>query len=69
MDAVRTAEPETIHLAEGDRAFNYYDRKPGVIGKIDDTGWFHFRQDDGTVKVLNGERICSTHYAEGRGWL
>jgi len=46
-------------LAEGDRAFNYYDRKWGHIGPdIDSEGWFTFDHDDGTHAILNGDRIA-----------
>ena len=44
---------------EGDRAFNYYDGKWGVIGRIDDSGWFDFRHDDGSRTLLNGARIAN----------
>jgi hypothetical protein len=47
------------HVVEGARVFNYYDRKWGHIvkGSMDDSGWFRVQHEDGTVKVLNGERI------------
>jgi len=57
-------------LRSGDRAFNYYDHKAGVIGvDIDDDGWFTFIEDDGHKTTLNGERICSIEYATRRRWI
>jgi hypothetical protein len=48
-------------LKEGDRAFNYYDCKWGVIGELSRStdGWFDFKHDDGTRAFLNGERISA----------
>jgi len=44
----------------GDRVYNYYDCKWGVIvEEPDNEGWFDVKHDDGTTKCLNGERICS----------
>lgn len=58
-DSIKTADGKTVGL--GDRVFNYYDRKWGVIatmpGQYDD-GWFDLKQDDGTTALLNGERIA-----------
>lgn len=46
-------------VAQGDRVFNYYDRKWGVIAEAPDReGWFHVLQDDGSQALLNGERIA-----------
>jgi hypothetical protein len=33
-DSITTADG--VRLAAGDRAFNYYDMKPGVVGRIDE---------------------------------
>lgn len=64
---VITEDGATLH--PGDRAFNYYDMKAGTIGDdLDDSGWFTFVHDDGTDAVLNGARICTTAYAERKGW-
>lgn len=60
-------------LSVGDRAYNYYDMKPGTIGNLDtwrnmpDT-WFDFNHDDGTTSLLNGSRICSTVFAQRRNF-
>jgi hypothetical protein len=55
---------------QGDRVFNYYDRKLGeIISPPDSAGWFDVRQDDGTTAYLNGERICTIEYAMRRGWI
>jgi hypothetical protein len=61
-----------VALFEGDRAYNYYDRKPGKIGRFAGNmpdPWFEFNHDDGTTSVLNGQRICSIQYAQLRGWI
>lgn len=42
---------------EGDRLYNYYDCKWGVVGEIDRQGWFTFRHDDGTSATLNSVRV------------
>jgi hypothetical protein len=57
-------------LKEGDRAYDYYNMKPGKIGKLDSlqSGWFDFYHDDGTRCFLNGQRICSVEYAKRRGF-
>lgn len=72
--------PETEHrkvrtedgklLFSGDRAFNYYDMLPGVIGPIDSEGWFDFKHDARTSSAtLNGERICTIEFAQAQGWM
>lgn len=63
-----TTEDGAIMLV-GARAFNYYDRKPGKITMLDADGWFDFEHDDGTVKSLNGERICTLAFAQRKGWV
>jgi hypothetical protein len=59
-------------LELGARAYNYYDMKPGTIGKLANTGdpdpWFNFDHDDGTHALLNGARICTIDYARRRGF-
>jgi len=59
-----------VTVREGDRAYNYYDMKPGVIGKQDGSfpKWFEFNHDDGTTTNLNGQRICTIEYARQRGF-
>jgi len=60
-----------VEVKVGDRAYDYYSMKPGTIerhaGNLPDP-WFDFRHDDGTLTVLNGQRICSMRYAERRGF-
>lgn len=55
---------------EGDRVYNYYDMKPGVIGRSTFDGtWFTFTPDDGSQRnVLNGARVCTIEYAKRRGF-
>ena len=57
-------------LQQGDRAYNYYDMKPGMIEDLNpaDRGWFKFLHDDGTTAFLNGQRICSLTFAARRGF-
>ena len=61
-----------VEVSEGDRVYNYYDMKPGVIVegtvRLMPDAWFDVRHDDGTTSVLNGERICSLEYAKRRGF-
>lgn len=57
-----------VEVRAGDRAYNYYDMQPGVIGRDNGNGWFDFQQDDGRIKTLNGERVCSLEYAKRRGF-
>jgi hypothetical protein len=60
-----------VTLKEGDRAYNYYDMKPGKIGKFSGNvpdPWFDFDHDDGTRALLNGQRICSVEFAKRRGF-
>lgn len=63
----RTEDRQTV--TEGDRAFNYYDRKAGFVGPDAGDGWFDFLQDDGTTVLLNGGRVCSTDFAVLSGWI
>lgn len=57
ITVIRTADGHELKI--GDKAFNYYDCKWGVIERIDQgNGWFTFRHDDGTSTTLNGERIA-----------
>lgn len=65
---VTTLTADHVVIAEGARAYNYYDRKAGTVGPIEPDGWFDFRHDDGSRALLNGERISSLGYAIGKGW-
>lgn len=60
-----------VTVKDGDRVYDYYSMKPGVIerfvGDMPDP-WFDVRHDDGTVNVLNGQRICSMEFARRRGF-
>ena len=71
MDVVIRTEDGTT-FKEGDRAYNYYDMKPGVIRPNSITmapdAWFDFDHDDGTRALLNGQRICSLAHAKRMGW-
>ncbi len=46
---------------EGDRVFNYYDMKWGVIRNVEagDDPWFDVMHEDGTKAYLNGSRIST----------
>ena len=68
-ETVRTEDG--AELREGDAAYNYYDRKPGRIGRLElgPDAWFTFRHEDGTSAYLDGSRICTVAYARSRGWL
>lgn len=64
---------DDVVLNEGDRAYDYYNMKPGKIGKLNSTvsdpdPWFDFEHDDGTTCLLNGQRICTTEFAVRRGF-
>lgn len=53
----------------GDRVYNYYDMRPGVIeDEAGWDGWFRFRNDDGTTSILDGSRCCSLAFASRRGF-
>ena len=58
---------DDVMVFQGERAYNYYEMKPGVVGKPSFfKEWFEFIHDDGTVTSLNGQRICSVAYARRR---
>lgn len=63
-----TTASDGTTLTAGDKAFNYYDMKPGTVGAIDFDGWFRFTHDDGTSATLNGERVCSLATAAAEPW-
>ena len=58
MDIV-TEDGKTVH--EGDRVYNYYDGKWGVIrvNTLARDGWFDLDQEDGTRAYLDGSRIAT----------
>ena len=68
-DHFTTEDGVTVRV--GDRVYNYYDMKPGridrFVGYMPDA-WFDVAHDDGTVSVLNGQRICSLEFAQRRGF-
>lgn len=70
MNSITTEDGVVVH--EGDRVYNYYDMKPGVIVPNSITmapdAWFDVQHDDGTRTLLNGARICSIEYARKRGF-
>jgi hypothetical protein len=72
MSDVIIITEDNVSLIVGDRAYNYYDMKPGKIGRLANTAdadsWFHFEHDDGTTSLLNGARICSVEFARQRGF-
>lgn len=54
---------------QGDLVFNYYDRYPVTIGRIDTDGWFDtILSDDRRGPSLNPERVCSIATAMEKGW-
>jgi hypothetical protein len=71
-ESVTITTEDGKQLTEGDRAYNYYDMKPGYIKPNSITmlpdAWFDFIHDDGTRAMLNGARICSIEYAKRRGF-
>jgi hypothetical protein len=68
LPSYRTEDGAT--LKQGDRAYDYYGMKPGVIGEPDFgfAGWFTFLHDDGTRDLLNGQRICTMRTARRQGF-
>lgn len=73
MQPVKIRTEDGAELQQGDRAYNYYDMRPGTIGRMntstaDPDPWFDFEHDDGSRSLLNGARICSIAYAIRRGF-
>lgn len=73
MEGHMVRTEDGVRLQVGDRAYNYYDMKPGTIGRIDpgtatdaSGDWFDFHHDDGSRSILNGSRICTIEYARRR---
>lgn len=64
-------EPPTVVLEDGvsatvgDRVFNYYDMRVATIVRIADDGWCDTAEGD----LVNGPRMCSTAFAQSKGWL
>lgn len=67
---IRTEDGKDVK--EGDRVYNYYDMKPGVIVpgtvRMMPDAWFNVEHDNGKRAILNGERICTLEYARKRGF-
>lgn len=71
---IRTEDGVT--LQQGDDAYDYYNMKPGKIGRMasgadgdpPNDPWFDFDHTDGTSCLLNGARICSVEFARRRGF-
>lgn len=64
----RTADQALI--VDGLRVWDY-DWLPGTVcfsaSRIDSTywdGWFTVLRDDGTTKIMNGERLCVSHWSD-----
>ena len=55
-----TTEDNRTPIKLGDRLFNYYDGKWGIVGEeAASDGWFRFDHDDGTYAILNGVRVST----------
>ena len=61
MDKATLLLEDGTYAGLGDRVFNYYDGKWGVIitPPKDYDGWVDVRHDDGTQAFLNGQRMAS----------
>ena len=74
MTCVRTpiTTEDGATVFEGDRVYDYYSMKAGVIVDCSiihaPDVWFDVLHDDGTKTVLNGQRICTMAFARSRGW-
>jgi hypothetical protein len=59
-------------FTDGDRVYDYYSMKPGIIVPGSECMapdlWFDVKHDDGSTVVLNGQRICSLEWARKMGW-
>jgi hypothetical protein len=69
-DVIRTEDGVVVR--PGDRIYDYYSMKPGIIepGSITHAPdvWFDVTHDDGTRTILNGQRICTIAWAKAQGW-
>jgi hypothetical protein len=67
---IRTEDGVIVH--PGDRIYDYYSMKPGMIvtGTLTHAPdlWFDVLHDDGTRCLLNGPRICTIEFARRRGF-
>lgn len=75
MSANTTAKKPTwrtedgVEVTLGDRVYNYYDMRPGVImAAKPSSDWFEFQGEDGSTDILNGQRVCSIDYARRQGF-
>lgn len=63
---------DNVIVHEGDRIYDYYNMKPGVIvvGSVTyaPDAWFDVLHDDGTRSMLNGQRICTILFARLRNF-
>lgn len=54
---VTTADGHTV--TQGARVFDYYGGQWGIVGPVDECGWFDLYREDGSRGgYLNGERVC-----------
>jgi len=68
MEKVTYITEDGAEVSAGDRVYNYYDMQPGIIGRDHGSGWFDFQQDNGRIKSLNGQRVCTLETARRRGF-
>jgi hypothetical protein len=74
------ADGVVVPLAVGQRVYNYYDMKPGTIGKLPTYGqpftggpkgtawWCDVIHDDYSSSLLDGSRLCTIKTAIARGY-
>jgi hypothetical protein len=61
-----TTEDNRTSIQDGQRLYNYYDGKWGIVefipGRFGTSydGWFMLRHEDGTSTLLNGVRVSTT---------
>ena len=53
-------------IALGERAFDVFALRPGIIASDGGNGWFVFRYDCGATAVLDQRSICSIGWAQIR---
>ena len=68
QEIVQYRSEDGVVMKTGDAAYDYYCMKPGEIGRDLGRGWFDFEHSDGTVEMLNGQRICSLEHARRMRW-
>lgn len=59
-----TTEDNRTPITTGQRLYDYYGCKWGVVGEIGGDGWFDFTHDDGTRTTLNGVRVSTINPSE-----